>query len=129
MGTYVFDAKGAGVFDIEDPHDIPTAAHIIDAVNEKHEAATRVPRTDVPELRRGPMRRYTWQGIDEQTGEALHGGSVEAGNPEDAIIEATRDACMNAGHPMVRVTALAEQGVDAAGAAARNLMKEVLGHA
>lgn len=67
------------------------------------------------------MRRYYVQAIDELSGAPCLDEMIEAGSPRDAIFQAHRRACFRAQHLHVRVTHLAEQGVNAAGAVAQAL--------
>jgi hypothetical protein len=73
------------------------------------------------------MRRYYVQALDEDSGAPCLDEIVEAGTPRDALYQAHRRACFRAGHLRVRVTQIAEQSVDAAGAVARQLMEEIAG--
>lgn len=72
-----------------------------------------------PSLR---LRRYYVQAVDERSGEPCLEAMVEAADPVSAVYEAQREAAFRAGHLAVRLTQLAEQGVDAAGAVARALL-------
>lgn len=72
----------------------------------------------------GELRRYYARAVDERTGAPCLDTMIEAANPDDALAEAHREACFRAGHLAVRVTSLAEQSVDAAGATAKQLIAE-----